>query len=170
MSSADRRAVVRVCAVVVLVCLPVTVVAQEQPSKVTAGIIATGASLGLVEVSGREPTEAPSNQIGGHEAHGLLYRLSFASAVVAHGADLSTTAWCLGKATCVEANPALGWASDKPIPLAVVKMGTAAGLLLITHRIGRSRPKLAMWLNVAQTVAFSALAVRNSRFSNEDQR
>ena len=105
--------------VVAVLLLPTAVHAQDRPSRVTGGIVATGASLSLAEVSGREPTEAPSNQIGGHEAHGLLYRLSFASAVVAHGADLSTTAWCLGKATCVEANPALGWASDKPIPLAV---------------------------------------------------
>lgn len=92
------------------------------------------------------------------------FRLSTAAAITAHGMDLSTTAWCRGAGTCVEANPALRWAADKPVALGAAKMGLAAGLQLLNLKYIHPRsPRGAFWFNVAQTCVFTAIAVRNTR-------
>lgn len=93
-----------------------------------------------------------------------VFRLSTAAAITAHGMDLSTTAFCRGALTCVEANPALRWAQDKPIALGAAKMGLAAALQLFNLKyLHPHSPKAAFWFNVAQTCVFTAVAVRNTR-------
>ena len=91
------------------------------------------------------------------------FRWTTAGAIAAHGADLSTTAWCRGANTCHEANPALRWAEDSPMALGVTKMGVAAGLQLLNYRIWKTHPKTALAINVGQMILFSAIAVRNTR-------
>jgi hypothetical protein len=90
-------------------------------------------------------------------------RASMVAAIAAQGADLSTTAYCLGAKTCHELNPALAWAQDKPIALGFAKMGIAAGLQVLTWKLSKTHPRAAFWGNVAQCVVFSGIAVRNAR-------
>ena len=94
-----------------------------------------------------------------------LIRASMVAAIAAHGADLSTTAWCRGANTCHEQNPALRWAQHDPVALGFAKMGIAAGLQVVTYKLAQSHPRWAFWSNVAQTVTFSWIAARNRRLS-----
>ena len=99
------------------------------------------------------------------------YRVSLAAAITAHGADLSTTAWCRGAGTCREVNPALRWAQDDAVALGLTKMGLAAGLALASHKWIKPRSRrAAFWFNVGQAVAFTAIAVRNARTTREPPR
>jgi hypothetical protein len=85
--------------------------------------------------------------------------------MVAHFADISTTMYCVGRGDCHEANPALRWAQDRPIAMAVVKGSIAtasAGRLLKYHK---EHPKAARWTAVAITVAISWLSYRNATHS-----
>lgn len=59
----------RLLAVVALLMIPATVYAQDKPSKVTGGIIAAGASLGLMEIVG---SEAVIQQGTGREANRFM--------------------------------------------------------------------------------------------------
>lgn len=93
-----------------------------------------------------------------------VYRLALAGAVTAHGLDLATTMHCLGADTCREVNPVLRPLSDKPLVFGAAKMGIAAGSLLATDALRRKgHPRWALALALAQTVVFTAIAVRNTR-------
>ena len=59
----------RLLAVVALLMIPATVYAQDKPSKVTGGISAAGASLGLMEIVG---SEAVIQQGTGREANRFM--------------------------------------------------------------------------------------------------
>ena len=92
------------------------------------------------------------------------FRASFVTAIAAHGADLSTTAWCRGANTCVEVNPVHRWAQNSPVKLGLSKMGIAGALQLAPYWLHRKgHKKAAFWFNVGQTVAFTGLAIRNAR-------
>lgn len=92
-----------------------------------------------------------------------LYKFSFATAVVAHSADLSTTEFCLGAHRCKEANPFLAPFSDRPLVFGAVKMGGAALQLWAISRIQNKR--VATIANVVVTGVFTGIALRNARLT-----
>ena len=99
-------------------------------------------------------------------AKGRTFRLSLVAAIAAHTADITTTAYCLGQGTCREANPALRWAEDKPVALGLTKGAMAGSLQLIPAYLARhGHEKWAIVFNVAQTVAFTGIAMRNARMT-----
>lgn len=102
-------------------------------------------------------------------AQDRVFRGTLATAVMAHAYDLTSTVDCQARGACVEANPWLmrfkDWKS-----FTTAKMGLATGTLLATAAIyERCESKKCKWsavgLNLAQTAAFSAIAVRNARVS-----
>lgn len=115
------------------------------------------------------PAPAPPNQdttYGKPTTEGRIWRASFIAAIAAHGADLSTTAWCRGQNLCEEANPVLKWADDNPITLGFAKMGFAAAVQLIPYWIMRSgHRQTAIWINVGQVILFSAIAAHNANLA-----
>src|SRR5690606_37163227 len=62
--------------------------------------------LAVVPVSAQDADRGPSDRV---------LRISFAGAIAAHTADITTTAYCLGQCTCHAVNPALRWAERKPV-------------------------------------------------------
>lgn len=97
-------------------------------------------------------------------AEDRIFRASLVSAVVAHGMDLAETQHCLGAGRCRELNPWLA-RFDSPSGFAIAKMGVAAGSLWATAKLHETHPRWALLANLAQTAAFSAIAIRNARVS-----
>lgn len=95
-------------------------------------------------------------------AEDKLFRATLVSAVVAHGMDLAETQRCLGAGRCRELNPWLARV-ESPSGFAIAKMGLASGTLWATAKLHELHPRLAILANVAQTVTFSWIAVRNAR-------
>jgi hypothetical protein len=96
-------------------------------------------------------------------AQDQAFRVSLASAVVAHGADLAETQRCLGSGRCRETNPLL-LRFDSPSGFAVAKMGLATVTLWVTAtKIHPEHPRWALALNLAQTAGFALVAVHNAR-------
>lgn len=121
----------------------------------SALIVAALVLLSVAPVSAQDAERGPSDR---------ALRISFAAAIAAHTADITTTAYCLGQRTCHEVNPALRWAERKPVALGLTKGAIAAGLQLIPYHLAkRGHRKAAFWVNVAQTCAFTSIAVRNAR-------
>lgn len=89
------------------------------------------------------------------------YRVSLITAVAAHGADLSSTSYCLGARTCVETNPWLGHFTTQPATFGAAKMGIAGIGLWATSKIPNRR--LATVVNFAVTGVFTSVAIRNAR-------
>ncbi len=99
------------------------------------------------------------------------FRLSFVGAIAAHTADITTTAYCLGQRTCHEVNPALKWAEHRPLALGLTKGATAGAMQLIPYWLDKKgHRRWAFVINVAQTVGFTALAIRNARLSTNGDR
>lgn len=95
-------------------------------------------------------------------AEDKLFRASLVSAIAAHGADLATTEHCLGSGRCRELNPFL-LRFEQPAVFGAVKMGVAGLSLWATAKLHDSHPRWAIAANVAQTVGFTWIAVRNTR-------
>lgn len=98
-----------------------------------------------------------------------VWRITTASAITAHGLDLGTSMYCMGAQTCHEANRGLAWAQDQPMLFSTVKMGTAAGLQLLSWKLhqwkrgSRWYKDPAVWFNLTQTGVFAAIARRNTQ-------
>lgn len=88
-----------------------------------------------------------------------------ASSMIAHGADLSTTSWALGKNgdRFKEANPLLRPFSDDPVKLAIAKMGTATLANYILLKMHVKHPKVVIAVGIAQTIAIGFVAHRNAQ-------
>ncbi len=100
----------------------------------------------------------------------VAFRVSLATAIVAHSMDLAETMHCRGAGVCREANPLLA-RFESPSGFAIGKMSIASLSLWLTaklHEDGHRR--LAYTLNVAQTVGFTWLALRNARVAREARR
>jgi hypothetical protein len=100
-------------------------------------------------------------------AKDLIFRVTLGSAVVAHSLDLSSTVDCRARKTCREVNPWL-LRYERPIPFALGKTTLSTLTLWATAEIyERCQSKTCRWsaigLNIAQTVAFSAIAAHNTR-------
>lgn len=104
---------------------------------------------------------------------GVAYRASAVAAGAAHGADLATTEYCLGISdqavrdgrppVCSEMNPYLA-RFKSPIAFGAAKMGLAAVSQVLAWRLARAgHPRIAVALNVAQTVGLFAVASHNYR-------
>ena len=79
------------------------------------------------------------------EREALLTHILVGSMMVGHFTDISTTMYGIGGHRLKEANPALRWAQDKPIAMAISKGSIAAvsaGLLLKYHH------KSARWSQI----------------------
>ena len=99
------------------------------------------------------------------QAQDRAFRASLVAAVAAHGADLATTEWCIGRGTCHESNPWLA-RFDHPAAFGVAKMGTAAMTLWLTAKIkDAGHPKVATWMNVVTTGLLAGVAAHNSRIA-----
>lgn len=96
-------------------------------------------------------------------AEDRLYRLSLASAVAAHGADLATTEFCLGQRTCRETNPWLLKFSTQPAVFGASKMAVASLGLWATSKLHPAHPRWAQFLNWTVSGAYTAIAIRNTR-------
>ena len=95
---------------------------------------------------------------------GRGYRVVLAAAVIAHGMDLSSTAWCRGADSCHEANPALRWAEDDALKLGAAKMALAsASMLAIDWLRRKGHGRLAFWGHLVAAGITAAVAVRNMR-------
>lgn len=95
-------------------------------------------------------------------------RASFVTAIAAHTADITTTAYCLGARSCREMNPALRWTESRPVVLGLAKGAMAGALQLIPYHLQkRGHRKAAFWFNVGQTIGFTALAIRNARHGRQ---
>lgn len=93
-------------------------------------------------------------------------KVSFVTAIAAHVADIGTTTACIAAKTCKEINPTLRWAQDSPLTLSLTKGLLAGALQLIPYKLATSgHPRWALVVNILQSVAFTALAVRNERFN-----
>jgi hypothetical protein len=91
-------------------------------------------------------------------------RVSFVTAIAAHTADITTTAYCLGARTCREVNPVMRWAERRPVALGLTKGALAGALQLVPYTLQkRGHRRAALWFNIGQTLAFTAVAVRNSQ-------
>ena len=112
------------------------------------------------------------------EAQDRAFRASLVAAVAAHGADLATTEHLLGQSyrselqgrggLYHETNLYLGHVSANPLAFGIVKMGTAAGgLWLIAKLHDAGHRRLAIALNLAQTVALTAAATHNYRIGRQ---
>lgn len=112
------------------------------------------------------------------QAQDRTFRASLVAAVAAHGMDLATSMDLIGQSRAVERmgqprryremNPYLGHASENPLVFGLVKMGTAAGSLWLTAKIhDAGHRKIAIVMNVAQTVALSAVAAHNYRIGRD---
>lgn len=94
-------------------------------------------------------------------------RVSFVLAIAAHCADLAATAACTVPGWCREVNPLLRWTQRNPVGLGLTKGGMAAGLQIIPYEMQRrGHPRAAFWFNMAQTGAFTYLAIRNAKHSH----
>lgn len=96
-----------------------------------------------------------------------LYKTSLVLNVAAHGADLATTEYCLGAKKCVEMNAALA-RFEQPAVFGSVKMGVAAGSMLLAHKIygdgtSRKRRWASIAFNFASASAFFTIAAHNAR-------
>ena len=93
-------------------------------------------------------------------------KVSFVTSIAAHVADIGTTTACVATGACKEVNPALSWAQDSPLKLSLTKGLLAGALQLIPYKLATSgHPRWALVFNIIQSVAFTALAVRNERFN-----
>ena len=98
-------------------------------------------------------------------------KASFVLAIAAHVADIGTTTACTTPGWCRETNPALRWAQDNPLALSLTKGLMAGTLQLVPYHLATSgHPKAALIFNIAQTGAFTYIAVRNARFSRNQPR
>lgn len=95
----------------------------------------------------------------------IAFRISLVAAVAAHGADLATTEFGLGTGRVREINPWLTRFSTQPAVFGATKMGIAAFGLWGTAKLHETHPRWALVANLAQTAAFSAIAVHNTRVS-----
>jgi hypothetical protein len=94
----------------------------------------------------------------------LTYRASQITALMAHGADLATTADGLSRDGFREANPALRWASDRPAVLGATKMALAAGSLWLAHELHRrGHRRWAIVSNLATAALIGTVAARNAQ-------
>ena len=101
----------------------------------------------------------------------ILFRLTAGGAVVGHALDTATTMFCRGEGSCTEANPWLA-RYQNPIPFATGKTVVAVGSIWATAAIyDRCENPRCKWaaigLNVAQTVGFTWIAIRNDRFRRQ---
>ena len=95
-----------------------------------------------------------------------VYQWTFVAASAVHVADISTTSSCIGRRTCVEANPALRWADKSPAGLGLAKGALAGGLHLAIHRLlwKRGHKWQAITANLVVIGITSAVTARNARF------
>lgn len=92
----------------------------------------------------------------------FLLKLSFVFAVGAHGADLASTEYCLGKGSCTEMNKFLA-RFNQPAVFGGAKMGVAAGSEVLIYDLSKEHPKLAFLSNMIVGSVFTAIAVHNSQ-------
>jgi len=93
-----------------------------------------------------------------------LFRLTLASAVIAHSMDLAETMHCRGALKCTEANPWLARFSS-PSGFAIAKMSIATASLWATAKLRETHRNWALAANLAQTVGFAAIAMHNAKVS-----
>ena len=91
----------------------------------------------------------------------FLLKLSFVFAIGAHGADLASTEYCLGKGSCSEMNKFLA-RFNQPAVFGGVKMGVAAGSEVGIYELSKEHPKLAFIANITVGTIFTGIAVHNS--------
>ena len=95
-----------------------------------------------------------------------VYQGSLVAAAAIHTADISTTSSCIGRRTCVEANPALRWADGSPAGLGLAKGALAGTLHLVIHRTlwKKGHRWQAIAANLVVVGVTSAVTARNARF------
>lgn len=101
---------------------------------------------------------APARAGDGPLLHAALIALS-----AAHGADLATTEYCLGRGTCRESNPVLRPFERQPLALGSIKMAVAAANVAILVKAHRSHPKIVLWIAAGEAAVFTAVALHNAR-------
>lgn len=92
----------------------------------------------------------------------FLLKLSFIFAIGAHGADLSTTMYCLGKGTCKEVNMILA-RIESPKYYGGFKMGVAGGSEVLVYNFSKEHPKWAIVINSIVGATFTGIAIHNSK-------
>ena len=90
-------------------------------------------------------------------------KVSVACSMVAHFADITTTAFVLGSGKGKELNTILAPFSDKPVALAGIKGSAAVGANWVLLELADDHPKWTFALGAAQCVGFSAVAAHNAR-------
>lgn len=99
-------------------------------------------------------------------AQDKVYQWSLVAAAATHTADITTTAHCIGRGTCREANPTLRWANDNPAGLGLAKGALAGSLHLAIHRLLWRRGY--KWQAIASNAIVIGVTVgvtaRNTRF------
>lgn len=88
-----------------------------------------------------------------------------ASYVVAGFTDTAQTAYCLGRGTCREANPALRWAIERRgVPTAMTAKGILhVGLAYVLYRNHKAHPRTVQWVAATLTAVQLAVVVHNAR-------
>jgi hypothetical protein len=91
--------------------------------------------------------------------------LAIGSTMVAHFADISTTAWALGKGGYAEANPVLKPFADDPVTLAIAKGGIATLAAYLMLRLHEGHPRTVIVLGIVQTLALGYVAHKNAQLA-----
>jgi hypothetical protein len=124
-----------------------------------ATVIVLLLAIALVAIA--MPAAAQSNA---SETDSKWLHAAIAASIVAHGADLSTTSWALGKAgdRYHEANPVMKPFAGDPTTLAVAKMGSALAVNYALLKLHKRRPKTILAIAVTQSIAIAYVAHRNA--------
>ena len=104
------------------------------------------------------------------EPHRWPLHLALGASITADGADLATSAYAFGRGGFREANPVLRPFQDRPIPFAIAKMGSAAGMSYLLVRLYAKHPRWALALAITNTALKSYIAVRNQAVSEGRRR
>jgi hypothetical protein len=92
-----------------------------------------------------------------------LAHLTIAAHVVSEFADVATTEYALGTGKFHESNPILKWATQDPIPMAIIKGSFTAGTSLLLLKLHHSHPKLAILASSTSALLTGWVAHRNAQ-------
>lgn len=92
-----------------------------------------------------------------------IYKVAKIAFWAGHGADLFTTAHCLGAKTCREVNPILRPLENHDYALGAVKLGLAAGQGYALDKLRERNPRLATVMTFVFAGVSFGIAARNAR-------
>lgn len=115
-------------------------------------------TLLLALLLAQAPQSAPTP-----ERHAGWLHTAIAAHAIAQFADVSTTAWAMGRGGFRESNPIMRPFAGDPVKLAVFKGTYAVGTTYLFKKMHRKRPKTAFALAAGSAVVTSWVAHKNAQ-------